>query len=157
MPFPKTASVFRHYSLKILRHFVLRIFQRILISLAVCWKVDDYLSLINCLFSEQMLQWTVSSLREKCLNTRIFLARIFLHSDWIRILLRKSSYSVKIQENTDLIQKWKQSLWTLKIIRQVNLRIQFQYRKIGTKNNSVFGRFSRSAWYKENYIFLSLY
>ena len=114
MPFPKTASVFRHYSLKILRHLVLRIFQRILISLAVCWKVDDYLSLINCLFSEQMLQWTVSSLREKCPNTRIFLVRIFLHSDWIRILLRKSPYY------------------------SVNLRIQSKYRKIRTlfKNGS---------------------
>ena len=108
MPFPKTESVFRHYSLKILRHLVLRIFLRILISLAVCWKVDDYLSLINCLFSEQMLQWTVSSLREKCPNTRIFLVRIFLHSDWIRILLRKSPYY------------------------SVNLRIQSKYRKIRT-------------------------
>ena len=47
------------------------------------------------------------SLREKCPNKEFFLVRIFLYSDWI---LRKSPFSVQIQENTE--QK-KLRIWTL--------------------------------------------
>ena len=36
-------------------------------------------------------------------------------------------------------------------IYEVNLHIQSEYRKIRTRNNSVFGRFSRSA-YEEDYL-----
>ena len=45
---------------------------------------------------------TIFKLRcvKKCRNTEIFLARIFLYSDWIRRFNTKSPYSVKIQENT---------------------------------------------------------
>ena len=42
-----------------------------------------------------------SSLREKWPNMEYFLVRIFLYSDWIGDLLRKSPYSVRAQENTD--------------------------------------------------------
>ena len=41
------------------------------------------------------------TLREKCPNTELFLVRIFLYSDWIRDLLCKSPYSIRIQENMD--------------------------------------------------------
>ena len=57
--------------------------------------------------------WVVhmtKALREKCPNTEFFLVRIFLYSDWNGDLLRKSSYSVRIQENKD--QK-KLCIWTL--------------------------------------------
>ena len=49
-------------------------------------------------------------LRKKCPNTKFFLVRIFLYSDWIRRLRSKSPYPVRIQENTD--QK-KLRIWTL--------------------------------------------
>ena len=54
------------------------------------------------------------SLREKCPNTELFLVRNFLYSGL----------------NTE--------------IYSVNLHIQSEYRKIWTRNNSVFGHFSRS-------------
>ena len=38
------------------------------------------------------------SLHEKCLNTELFLVRIFPHSEWI---LRISPYSVRVRGNTD--------------------------------------------------------
>ena len=43
----------------------------------------------------------IPSLREKCPNTEFFLVPIFLYLDWIRDSLRKSRYSVRIQENAD--------------------------------------------------------
>ena len=46
-------------------------------------------------------------LREKCLNTELFLVRIFPHSNWIR---RDTPYSVRMREDTD--QK-KFRIWTL--------------------------------------------
>ena len=52
------------------------------------------------------------SLPEKFSNTKLFLVRIFPHSDWIRI--------------------------------------QSECRKIRTRNNSLFGHFSRSASYSKN-------
>ena len=58
-----------------------------------------------------------STLREKCPNTELFLAHIFLYSEWILETRSISPYSV----------------------------IQSKYRKIRTRNNSVFGHFPRSA------------
>ena len=60
------------------------------------------------------------ALREKCPNAELFLVRIFLHWDRIRI-----PYGVNLHI--------------------VNLRILSQYRKIRTKNNYVFGQLSRSG------------
>ena len=57
-------------------------------------------------------------LREKCPDMELFLVRIFLYSDWIQ---RDTLY-----------------------LYGVNLRIQSEYRRIRTRNNSVFGHFSRS-------------
>ena len=42
-------------------------------------------------------------------------------------------------------------------IYSVNLRIQSEYRKIQTRNNSVFGHFSRSAWLIKNIIGGNIY
>ena len=53
------------------------------------------------------LSFKLSSLRERCPNTELFLVRIFQY---------------------------------------LNLRIQSEYRKIRTRNNSVLGHFSRSAF-----------
>ena len=50
------------------------------------------------------------SLREKCPNKEIFLVRVFLYLIEYGNLIRKSLYSVRIQENTD--QK-KLRIWTL--------------------------------------------
>ena len=58
---------------------------------------------------------------EKCPSKELFLVRIFLYWDWIRILRSKYPYSARIQENMD---------------HGVNLRIQPEYRKIRTRNNS---------------------
>ena len=57
-------------------------------------------------------------LREKCPDMELFLVRIFLYSDWIR---------------RDILYLY-----------GVNIRIQSEYRRIRTRNNSVFGHFSRS-------------
>ena len=88
-----------------------------------------------------------------CPNTEFFLVLIFLYSNWIqentdqKKLRSKSPYSVQIQENAN--QK-KLRFWTLFTqIYYVNLRIQYEYRKIQTRKNSVFGQFSRSVnWMK---------
>ena len=57
-----------------------------------------------------------NALRENCPNAEFFLVRIFLHLDWIRRFT----------------------------IYYVNLCIQFEYTKIRTRKDSVFGHFSRS-------------
>ena len=67
------------------------------------------------LFSEISLFWEL----QKCPNTELFLASIFQHSDWLLYFPVLRVYSV-------------------------NLRIQSEYRKIWTRNNSVFGHFSSS-------------
>ena len=46
-------------------------------------------------------QYSLQALRKKCPNTELFLVRIFMYSDWIWRLARKSSYSLQIQENMD--------------------------------------------------------
>ena len=61
--------------------------------------------LLNTWLSRSMRAWKVS----KC---EIFLVRVFLLSDWIKIITN----------------------------------IQFEYRKIRPRKNSVFGHFSRSEW-----------
>ena len=58
-----------------------------------------------------------NALREKCPNAEFFLVRIFLHLDWIRRFTE---------------------------FYRVNLRIQSKYRKIRTRENSIFEHFSRS-------------
>ena len=61
------------------------------------------------------IAWVNITLCEKHPNTELFLVRIFLYSDWIRRFTSKSPF------------------------------IQFEYRKIWTRNNSAFGHFSRSV------------
>ena len=69
------------------------------------------ISLALLAVNQPSLSWLSRTSRrvtpEKCLNTEIFLVRIFLHLDWIR---RFTPYSVRIRENTD--QK-KLRIWTL--------------------------------------------
>ena len=69
-------------------------------------------------------------LRVKCPNTELFLVRIFLYSDWIR---RDTKYFLAFGQNTERYK--------------VSFRIQSECGKIGTKNNSVLGHFSRSGCY----------
>ena len=64
-------------------------------------------------------------LREKCPNTEWFLVRIFLYSYWIRRFTSQ--------------------------IYEVNLRIQSEYRKIRTRNNSVFGHFPCSVHFIQSH------
>ena len=59
-------------------------------------------------------------LREKCPNTEFFLVCIFPHSDWIR----RNTYSVRMQENTDqrILRIWtlfKQCISPKWIVRRV--------------------------------------
>ena len=56
-----------------------------------------------------MINFQTVALRDKCPNTKLFLVRIFLFSDW-NLQIRKSPYSVRIQENTDQKQL---RIWTL--------------------------------------------
>ena len=67
-------------------------------------------------------------LREKCPNTELFLIRIFPHSNWIR---RDTLYFPAFGLNRERYF--------------VSLRIQSECGKIQTRNNSVFGHFSRSV------------
>ena len=62
----------------------------------------------------------LNTLRGKCPNTEFFLVRIFLHLDWIRRFTE---------------------------FYRVNLRIQSKYRKIRTRENSIFGQFLHSVFF----------
>ena len=77
------------------------------------------------------LREVAMTLREKCPNTELFLVRIFLYLDWI---WRFTSVQIRSY------------FWSVFFcIYEVNLCIQYKYRKILTRNNSVFGHFSRSV------------
>ena len=87
------------------------------VRLPVCVPVTSFPWNLFIVFSEifryRSRNWT---LREKCLNTEIFLLRIFLYSDWI-------------QENTD----------------QKKLRIRKQWEK-GNRNGLILVCLKRKAW-----------
>ena len=93
-------------------------------SKVVCWKTlclvatGKILKIDTSIYMYWYESHTLLSLREKCPNTELFLARIFLYLDWIRTvfgLKTESPSSVRIQEQR-------------------------------TRNNSVFEHFSSSVF-----------
>ena len=89
------------------------------------WKSSTWLINSSC-FSYKPLQ----SLREKYPNTELFLVRIFLYSDWIR--REVSKYGV-------ISDPYFPVFWLNTERYRGSFRIQSDYRKIRTRNNSVFG------------------
>ena len=84
---------------------------------------------------------------------------IYLYLTWLKTpspslfycFLRKSFHLSKIKTNFSLLHTaWKVSKYGVisgPYFSVVNLRIQSEYRKLRTRNNSVFGHFSRSAYH----------
>ena len=70
-----------------------------------CWSVTEIgdTSLLGRNYRKPSINniLTIQLLREKCPNTKPFLVRIFLHSDWIRSPTHKCPYSAQTYESMD--------------------------------------------------------
>ena len=100
---------------------------------------NDLVDLYHSIYHLQ-LQNGLPALREKCPNTALFLVLIFPHLDWIR---RDTAREVS---KYGVISGPYFPAFGLNTERYVgSLRTQSECVKIRTRNNSVFGHFSRSV------------
>ena len=94
----------------------------------------------------RMFDWVLNvSLREKCPNTELLPVRFFLYSDWIR---RFTPNAWKVSKYGVISGPYFPVFGLNTGIYSVNRRIQSEHRKVETRNNSVFGHFSRSVFLK---------
>ena len=100
-------------------------------SLSYFWVILEYWCFTYTVLKVKF--FIIDSLHERCPNTELFLVRIFLYSDWIWIFTH-----------------WVKSVQIRSYFWSVFSCIRTEYRKIRTRNNSVFGNFSRSDFFSKN-------